>query len=29
MLRLEWDEAKAAHNSAKHGLPFEYAARFS
>jgi uncharacterized DUF497 family protein len=23
----EWDERKAAHNIAKHGVPFEYAAR--
>lgn len=23
----EWDEAKAAHNITKHGVPFEYAAR--
>jgi uncharacterized protein len=27
MLRFEWDEPKAEQNIAKHGLPFEYAAR--
>jgi uncharacterized DUF497 family protein len=26
-LRFEWDDRKAAQNVAKHGLPFEYAAR--
>jgi uncharacterized DUF497 family protein len=27
MLQFEWDRPKAAQNIAKHGLPFEYAAR--
>ena len=26
-MELEWDENKAAMNLAKHGIPFEYAAR--
>lgn len=26
-MRFEWDERKAAQNIAKHGVPFEYAAR--
>ena len=26
-LLFEWDEAKAATNAAKHGVPFEYVAR--
>jgi uncharacterized protein len=26
-MRFEWDEHKAAQNVAKHGVPFEYAAR--
>lgn len=25
--RFEWDDAKAASNEARHGVPFEYAAR--
>jgi uncharacterized DUF497 family protein len=26
-MEFEWDENKAAANLAKHGIPFEYAAR--
>lgn len=26
-MRFEWDERKAAQNTAKHGVPFDYAAR--
>lgn len=26
-MEFEWDEAKAARNAAKHGVPFEHAAR--
>ena len=26
-MRFEWDERKAAQNIAKHGVPFDYAAR--
>jgi uncharacterized DUF497 family protein len=26
-LLFEWDDRKAARNAAKHGVPFEYAAR--
>jgi uncharacterized protein len=26
-MQFEWDDAKAAQNLAKHGVPFEYAAR--
>jgi uncharacterized protein len=26
-MNFEWDDRKAAHNAAKHGVPFEYAVR--